>query len=127
MKIVRTTGRVAEKMLQALEQRGAVTTASVEPVVRAILRDVQSKGDRALLKYARKFDGLKSGAALLVSAAEMKAAWNAISPELQTAMLIAAKNIRELSEAQKPKEWMRTPNAGVKVRQIVRPLESVGC
>ncbi|HEY0309056.1 MAG TPA: histidinol dehydrogenase [Acidobacteriaceae bacterium] len=127
MKIVRTTGRVAEKMLQALEQRGAVTTASVEPVVRAILRDVQSKGDRALLKYARKFDGLKAGAALLVSAAEMKAAWNAISPELQTAMLIATKNIREFAEAQKPKEWTRTPIAGVKVGQIIRPLESVGC
>ena len=127
MKIVRTTGRIAEKLLQSLEQRGAVTTARVEPVVRAILRDVQSKGDRALLKYARKFDGLKTGAALLVSAAEMKAAWNAISPELQTAMLIAAKNIREFAEAQKPKEWTRTPIAGVKVGQIIRPLESVGC
>jgi len=127
MKIVRTTGRIAEKMLQALEQRGTVTTASVEPVVRAILRDVQSKGDRALLKYARKFDGLKTGAALLVSAAEMKAAWNAISPELQTAMLIAAKNIRDFAEAQKPKEWTRSPIAGVKVGQIIRPLESVGC
>ncbi|MDR3735754.1 MAG: histidinol dehydrogenase [Acidobacteriaceae bacterium] len=127
MKIVRTTGRVAEKLLQSLEQRGAVTTASVEPVVRAILRDVQSKGDRALLKYARKLDGLKSGSALLVTRTEMKAAWNAISPELQTAMLIAAKNIRDFAEAQKPKEWTRTPIAGVKVGQIIRPLESVGC
>jgi len=127
MKIVRTTGRIAEKMLQALEQRGTVTTASVEPVVRTILHEVQSKGDYALLKFARKFDGLKRGAALLVTRAEMKAAWNAIAPELQTAMLIAAKNIRDFAEAQKPKEWTRSPIAGVKVGQIIRPLESVGC
>ena len=132
MKIVRTTGRSAEKLLQQLEQRGAVTTARVEPVVRAIMNAVRKRGDRALLQYARKFDGLKPKQALLVSRAEMKAAWQATSPELQTAMLIAVKNIRDFAEAQKPGEWMRSPGDmpktwGVKVGQIIRPLESVGC
>jgi len=127
MKIVRTTGRSAEKLLQQLEQRGAVTTARVEPVVRVIMNAVRERGDRALLQYARKFDGLKPKQPLLVSHAEMKAAWESTAPELQTAMLIAAKNIRDFAEAQKPKEWMRSPIAGVKTGQIIRPLESVGC
>jgi len=127
MKIVRTSGRTAEKLLQQLEQRGAVTTARVEPVVRAIMNAVRKRGDRALLQYARKFDGLKPKQPLLVSRDEMKAAWLATSPELQTAMLIAAKNIRDFAEAQRPKEWTRSPIAGVKVGQIIRPLESVGC
>jgi histidinol dehydrogenase len=126
MKIVRTTGRAAEKLLQQLEQRGAVTTARVEPVVRAILEAVRKRGDRALLQYARKFDSLKQQP-LLVTRAEMKAAWKATSPELQTAMLIAAKNIRDFSEKQKPQEWSSQVIGGVKVGQIVRPLESVGC
>jgi histidinol dehydrogenase len=126
MKIVRTSGNVAEKLLQQLEQRGAVTTARVEPVVRAIMADVQKNGDRALRKYARKFDALKQQP-FLVSRAEMKAAWKATAPELQTAMLIAAKNIRDFAEAQKPAEWTRSPIPGVKTGQIVRPLESVGC
>jgi len=127
MKIVRTSSRSAEKLLQQLEQRGAVTTARVEPVVRAIMNAVRKRGDRALLQYARKFDGLKPKQPLLVSRDEMKAAWLATSPELQTAMLIAAKNIRDFAEAQRPKEWTRSPIAGVKVGQIIRPLESVGC
>ena len=130
MKLVKTTGRgraAADALLESLEQRGAVTIARVEPVVRRIMNDVRKSGDRALAKYASKFDGLKPGQALLVSQAEMKAAWKATSPELQTALTMAAKNIRDFAEAQKPKEWMRSPIAGVKTGQLIRPLESVGC
>ncbi len=127
MKIVSTRSRTAEKLLQQLEQRGAVTTARVEPVVRAIMNAVRKRGDRALLQYARKFDWSEAKQPLLVTRAEMKAAWKATSPELQTAMLIAAKNIRDFAEAQKPQEWTRSPSPGVKTGQIVRPLESVGC
>jgi histidinol dehydrogenase len=127
MKIVRTTGRAAEKLLQQLEQRGAVTTARVEPVVRAIMQAVRTRGDRALLTYAKKFDGLKPKQPLLVTRAEMKAAWKATSPELQTAMLIAAKNISGFAELQRPAEWTTSPIEGVKTGQMIRPLESVGC
>lgn len=127
MKIVRTTGRTAEKLLQQLEQRGAVTTARVEPVVRAIMQAVRTRGDRALLTYAKKFDSLKPKQPLLVTRAEMKAAWKATSPELQTAMLIAAKNISGFAELQRPAEWTTSPIEGVKTGQMIRPLESVGC
>jgi len=130
MKLVKTTGRgraAAYALLESLEQRGALTTARVEPVVRRIMNDVRKGGDRALLKYARKFDGLKAGQSLLVSRAEMKAAWETTAPALQSAMKTAAKNIRAFAEAQKPKEWSKSPVAGVKTGQLIRPLESVGC
>jgi len=127
MKIVRTTSRAAEKLLQELEQRGAVSTGSVEPTVRAILQAVRRRGDRALLQYARKFDALQRGQTLRVTQAEMKAAWKATPPELQTALLIAKKNIQEFAEAQLPREWSSTPIAGVTTGQMVRPLEAVGC
>jgi histidinol dehydrogenase len=130
MKLVRTFGRskaAAVALIDALEQRGAVTTARVEPVVRKILADVRGKGDAALVKYAATLDGLAKGDALLVSREEMKAAWAATTPELQAAMQIAQQNIREFAEAQKPKEWMIAPAAGVKTGQIVRAIGSVGC
>ena len=88
---------------------------------------VRERGDAALRELSAKFDGMKPEASLLVSREEMKAAWKATAPELQTAMRAARANIRAFAEAQKPKEWTITPADGVKAGQIVRPLESVGC
>jgi histidinol dehydrogenase len=130
MKLVRTFGRGkanAYALIEALEQRGAVITARVEPVVRRILAEVRKSGDRALLKYAAQLDGLAKGQALLVSRAEMKAAWEGTAPELQAAMMVARGNILAFAEAQLPQEWTISPVDGAKTGQIVRPLESVGC
>ncbi len=130
MKLVKTFGRgkaAADALIETLERRGAVSTARVEPVVRRILADVSKSGDRALMKYAVQFDGLTKGQPLLVSREEMKAAWEATSPTLQAAMMVARGNILEFAEAQRPAEWMISPADGVKTGQVVRPLESVGC
>ena len=130
MKLVKTFGRSAKTaaaLIEKIEQRGAVSMAKVEPVVRRILADVRKGGDAALMRYAAKFDGLPKGGALLVSREEMRAAWNATAPELQAAMMVARGNILAFAEAQLPKEWTFAPVDGVKTGQIVRPLGSVGC
>jgi histidinol dehydrogenase len=130
MKLVRTFGRgkaAAVALIEMLEQRGAVSTARVEPVVRQVLAEVRTSGDRALLKYAAELDGLTAGQALLVSREEMKTAWENTAPKLQAAMIVARENILAFAEAQLPQEWTISPVAGVKTGQIVRPLESVGC
>jgi histidinol dehydrogenase len=130
MRLVTTFGRTAKTaavLMETLEQRGAVNTARVEPVVRRILADVRKSGDAALLRYASKFDGLGYGSSLLVSREEMKAAWEETTPKLQAAMMVARGNILAFAEAQFPQEWTISPAAGVKTGQIVRPLASVGC
>lgn len=130
MRLVRTFGRgakAAAALIEALERRGAVSTAKVEPVVRRILADVRKGGDRAVMKYAAEFDGLAKGQALLASREEMRAAWEATAPELQAAMMVARGNILAFAEAQLPKEWTFAPADGVKTGQIVRALGSVGC
>jgi histidinol dehydrogenase len=130
MKLVRTFGRskdAADALIRSLEQRGAVSTSRVEPVVQQILAKVRKSGDRALLKYATELDGLKKGQPLLVSREEMKSAWESTAPKLQAAMMVARGNILAFAEAQMPQEWLISPVAGVKTGQIVRPLGSVGC
>ena len=130
MKLVKTFGRgktAADALIDTLERRGAVNTARVKPAVRRILADVRKNGDRALRKYATQFDGLAKGQQLLVSQEEMKAAWEATTPKLQAAMMVARGNILAFAEAQLPREWTISPVAGVKTGQIVRPLGSVGC
>jgi histidinol dehydrogenase len=130
MKLVRTYGRttkIAAALIASIEQRGAVSTARVEPVVRRILADVRKSGDVALKKYAAKFDGLARNQPLRVTRDEMEAAWQATAPELQAAMMVARGNILAFAEAQLPKEWSFTAVDGLKTGQIVRPLGSVGC
>ncbi len=135
MKLIRTTGRSSRQaaaIVEALERRGGTALDGVLPVVRRILADVRRGGDRALLRYAAKFDGAKfdslvDAGALCVSEEEMAAAWEASDPALQQALTTAATQIRAFAEKQLPKSWSGTPVAGLTTSQLVRPLGSVGC
>jgi histidinol dehydrogenase len=130
LKLVKTYGRTAKAaaaLIDAIERRGAVSTAKVEGVVPGILADVRERGDAAVREYAGRFDGLAEGSPLPVSRDEMKAAWEATAPALREAMEIAQGNIRRFAEAQKPREWMSESSPGLKTGQIVRPISSVGC
>lgn len=120
-------GPALARYVSALEGRGATDLADVEPVVRLIVNDVRRNGDRGLRRHAMRFDGLGKGEPLLVTDAEMQAAWEQTEPELQDAIQQAAKNIRQYAEWQAPQEWRREIQPGVCVGQLVRPLESVGC
>ena len=118
-------GKVAEAYVRSLERRGS-RLDEIEPAVKKIVDAVRRGGDRALLKYARKFDGLGYKQSLRVSDGEMRLAWKRASADLKAALRVAEKNIRRFCEWQKPKKWMRSTN-GTKLGQLVRPLDSVGC
>jgi histidinol dehydrogenase len=115
------------RFVQALEQRGADSFAAVEPAVRRIVSEVRRNGDRALRRYAERWDDLNKDEPLRVSEAEMQKAWEQTPAQLRDAIAEAAANIRRYCEWQKPAEWRRETQPGVCVGQLVRPLESVGC
>jgi len=120
-------GSSRNRFVHALEQRAATDFADVEPVVRRIVNDVRRNGDRALRRYATRWDGLAKTEPLRVSEQELQQAWKQTRPELQEAIRQAAANIRRYCEWQRPQEWQREIQPGVCVGQLVRPLESVGC
>ncbi|MGO9863812.1 MAG: histidinol dehydrogenase [Terriglobales bacterium] len=115
------------RLVKALAHRGATDLAAVEPAVRRIIREVRRSGDRAVRRYAARWDGLRKGEPLRVPESEMREAWDRTDPELQAAIKHAAENIRRYAEWQKPEEWRREIEPGVSIGQLVRPLESVGC
>ena len=117
----------AEPVLRKLLERGTRGTASVDTAVRRIVSDVRKNGDRALLRYARKLDSLSASHPLRVSADEMRHAWETTAEPLRTALQQAAGSIRQFAEWQKPQSWQREWTPGVRVGQLVRALESVGC
>jgi histidinol dehydrogenase len=120
-------GSRRNRFVDALEQRGATDFADVEPAVRRIVNDVRKNGERALRRYATRWDGLAKNETLRVPEQELQKAWQQTPPELQEAIRQAAVNIRRYCEWQRPQEWQREIQPGVCVGQLVRPLESVGC
>jgi histidinol dehydrogenase len=130
MKLIRTKGRGAQRaatVIESLERRGGAALDAVLPAVKRIVADVRSKGDRALFRYARHFDGLPGSAAFRVTSEEMAAAWDAIEPALRDALSVAAQQIRTFAQCQMPATWSVSPLDGLVTGQLVRPLGSVGC
>ena len=117
------------RLVTALAGRGATDLAEVEPAVRRIVNDVRRNGDRAVRRYATRWDGLGEGEPLRVSEDELHQAWEQTNSELRDAIKQAAGNIRRYAEwqAAPANEWRREIEPGVLVGQLVRPLESVGC
>jgi histidinol dehydrogenase len=99
--------------------RKAVRLEEAERIVRPIIDDVRKRGDRALLEYARKFDGF-SGDSVCMTVE------GSLTHEMQSAVETAAKNIREHARTQLPMEGFVEYPDGRRLGQIVRPLDSMG-
>jgi histidinol dehydrogenase len=120
-------GRKAEAFVRALEQRGATGLARVEKQVGKIVADVRKNGDRALRRYAEKWDDLKPRQPLRVATAELENAWNSVPEQFKQSLITAAGNIRRYCEWQMPQPWRNAISPGIQVGQVVRPLQSAGC
>ncbi|MGA3016096.1 MAG: histidinol dehydrogenase [Bryobacteraceae bacterium] len=104
--------------------RKAARLVEAEGVVRPILEAVRQRGDSALMEYARRFDGLERKS-VRVPEREIDAARGGLDAEFRRAVETAAANVRAYAEGQMPREWMREMQPGVRLGQIVRPLDTV--
>jgi histidinol dehydrogenase len=112
------------KDIGRLLKRRAARLAEAEAVVRPILDAVRKRGDRALLEYARKFDGFDRRS-VRVPEWDLRWAEARLAPEFRTAVETASANIRAYAERQMPREWSREMRPGLRLGQIVRPLDTV--
>ncbi|MBB6561088.1 histidinol dehydrogenase [Acidovorax soli] len=109
----------------------ADTDAAIEQRVADILADVQARGDAAVLDYTARFDGLAAPdmAALELTQADFKAAFDAIPAAQRDALQAAAKRVRSYHEAQKKasgESWSYRDEDGTLLGQKVTPLDRVG-
>lgn len=111
------------KDIGRLLARRKARLSEAEAVVRPILDAVRQRGDRALMGYARKFDGL-ARKSVRVPESELRAARTSLSTAFTRAVLEAAANVGAYARLQMPREWTKTRN-GMQLGQIVRPLDTV--
>jgi len=124
MRILKLTARAEEELLKLrrTHDQGAYRIAS------RIVSDVRRRGDRGLEDWSKKLDGTDvSGARVWISKKEMAAAKRLVDREFMVAVEHAAKNVRKVAERQLPREWSMRVEAGAGIRQVVRPLDSIGC
>ena len=118
LQIIRSTDKKAlDRLLRARQTR----LEEAEPVARRILDDVRRHGDRALVRYARQFDGVDlRQEGFTVSAREVREACRSAPRSVIAALRVAARNIRAVAARQLPRPWQAANGAGIKVGQLVR-------
>ncbi|MCB2153887.1 histidinol dehydrogenase [bacterium] len=101
--------------------------AATHRTVEALIADVRTRGDKALLEATEKFDGVRlSPRQLRLPAKKLKQAWDALAPDLREAMELAAERIREFHSRQLRESWEFTDEAGFRLGQRWMPLASAG-
>ena len=137
MKLIATPARLStasstfEAEFQARLHWSADTDAAIEQRVADILADVKLRGDAAVLDYTERFDGLaaSSMAALELTQAELKAAFEGLPAAQRDALQAAAQRVRTYHEAQKKangESWSYRDEDGTLLGQKVTPLDRVG-
>ena len=109
----------------------AQADAQIEQRAADILADVQQRGDAAVLDYTARFDGVQatSMAALELTQAEFKAAFESIPVAQREALQAAASRVRNYHEAQKKacgESWSYRDADGTLLGQKVTPIDRVG-
>jgi histidinol dehydrogenase len=116
-----TRTRGFEASFAALTRTEAAGNAAVERVVRSIIADVRRRGDAAVRKYAKRFDGA------VPREIEVSRKFLRSIPRSQAAALrSAAKRIRRFHERQLSRSWTYAEADGTLLGQIVTPLDRVG-
>lgn len=111
-------------LLQSHEKREAAT----EKTAARILEDVRLHGDAALIRLTQKFDRTDlRRVGFSVTPQEIKAARQQVGKDFIVAVRQAERNIRAVARRQLPRGWMVSSGAGVKVGQVIRPLDRVAC
>jgi len=64
---------------------------------------------------------------LWIAEGEIRAARKQVSRDFLRAVEHAARNVRRVAERQLPKPWTIEVEPGVKIGQLVRPIEAIGC
>lgn len=99
----------------------------IEEKVRTIIDDVRLNGDDAVLKYTRRFDGVKLTARQLkVDESEISSAFQNITPDFVGHLKVIINNVSTYYKKQLHKPCKVNGHDGIMLKEEVRPLDSVG-
>jgi histidinol dehydrogenase len=115
------------RFLDAMLKRRGSDGAGIDATVTKIIAAVRRRGDRALIEFGARFDGVKlTPGRLRVRPAEIEAARRALTPAERGALELAARRIREFHRRTLSTSFNYRDASGMRLGQTVRPLTRVG-
>lgn len=124
MKVLRTNSLGLDKLC---ERNFFARKRRIEQRVAAIIDDVRLNGDDAVLKYTRRFDGVKFTARQLrVAESEISSAFQNITPDFVNALKLIINNVSTYYKKQQKKSIRLNGTEGVCLKEEIIPLDSVG-
>ena len=119
--------KLSSRQMQKLFERYYTNKRHIEEKVRRIIYDVRNDGDKAVLKYAKRFDKVKFAPKdLKVSASEINGSFQNIDTAFITGLKNIIENIQRYYKKELPKSWKIKSEDGVELGEIFRPVERVG-
>jgi histidinol dehydrogenase len=127
MNVIRHTDTDFPDRLRELTAPSALFDPEIEQRTRAILDDVRTRGDAALLEFVERFDGAKLTAdQLRVTQAELMAVSLKADESLRAAVAEAEMNIANFARKSLRKGWSMKNSHGAKVGEKFDPFQRVG-
>lgn len=113
--------------LQAIRDRSVAFDDVLVSEVAAIIRDVRTRGDAALIDYTARFDGVQlRSSELRVSEDTLHRSARRVDSFVLESLREAIRNVRVFHEQQREESWEITPAAGVRLGQRIAPIERAG-
>jgi len=127
MNVIRHTDKAFAERRRALATHSSLFDPTIEARSRAILSDIQTRGDLALLELTERFDGAKLTAdQLAVTNTELLAASGRADKELRAAIKLTRKNVELFSRKSLRKNWAAKNAQGATVGEKFDPFQRVG-
>lgn len=124
---VTTSTAQGKELIKRLKDRYQSADDKRRQIVSAIIAEVRTRGDEALLEYTNKFDAPHLDLEhLRVSAAEIEAAESKLKPELKATINKAIDRVRDFHEHEKQESWLVTRDDGAITGRLVHPVDSAG-
>ena len=114
--------------LSSLLSWESFSSKDVTKTVEEIINTVRTKGDKALIDYSIKFDGVKakSMADLVVSQEKLEKSFNGLGDKQKNAITIAAERVKSYHLKQNQETWSYKDEDGTFLGQKITPLDRVG-
>lgn len=124
MKVIKPNSNYMEKLVARFDN---LSKRRIKDKVSSIIEDVRVHGDDAVLKYTKRFDGVKlSYKQLRVTEADRSAAYQDISPDFIATLRKIIANITKFYSKQHKRSWKKINQDGVFLGEKIDPLERVG-
>ncbi len=127
IRVIKTTAPGFQPWLRRVLQRRGARSGELERRVNEIIRAVERQGDRALMRYTKRFDHVDlTRARLEVKPGEIERAMTTISPQDMRTLRTAARRIAAFHRRQMQKSFYYRDPLGMLLGQRVTPLGRVG-